>query len=349
MVKQKAKKGSVVVKILLAIVLVVVFVAGYFGITMLNEYNSTNPGTEETVTIEVAQGETTWDIAAKLKENGLIDYEVVFYLKARETGVAGVLRYGTFTFQKDCGLKEILEVLTTGGAQKDSVMFTIPEGYTIEMIAKKLETEGICTEAEFLDAVQQDYDYWFLENIPEDEAIRYKLQGFLYPETYAITEEMTAEDIVKVMLNQFDKEFTEELRSQMEDQGKTVFEVVVIASMIERETLIDSERVMVSGVIKNRMEIGMMLQIDPTALYPLTEGLYDKTTVTYDDIAIDSPYNTYKYYGLPIGPIANPSILSLEAALNPADHEFYYYHTDKEKNDGSHIFTKTYEEHMNTQ
>ena len=335
--------------ILLVILAVVLLVAGYFGITMYQEYTSTGSGTDETVTIEIEQGESTWDIAAKLKENDLIDYEAVFYLKVRESGVAGKLRYGTFTFHKESGLAEILEVLTTGGAQKDSVMFTIPEGYTIELIAKKLEKEGICTEAEFLEAVQKDYDYWFLEDIPEDEAIRYKLQGFLYPETYAITEDMTAEDIVNVMLKQFDKEFTDDLRKQMKEQNKTIFEVVIEASMIERETMIDSEKAMVAGVIKNRLEIDMKLQIDPTALYPLTNGLYDKTRVTYDDIAIDSPYNTYVYKGLPVGPIANPSILSLEAALNPVEHEYYYYHTDKEKNDGSHIFSKTYEEHVNTQ
>lgn len=345
----KKKKGGIIVKIILAIFLIVLLVVAGLGISMYTEYQSTGAGTDETVTIEVAQGEGIWSIAEKLKEEDLIDYEVVFYLKARNTDAGSKIRYGTFTFRKECGLQEIMDVLTTGGAQKASVMFTVPEGYTIELIAQKLEAEGICTEAEFLEAVQKDYDYWFLENIPEDEAIRYKLQGFLYPETYAITEDMTAEDIVVVMLNQFDKMFTDELRAQMEDQGKTIFEVVTEASVIERETAVDSERNMIAGVIENRLEIGMKLQIDPTALYALTNGLYDKTSVTYDDIAIDSPYNTYVYTGLPVGPISCPSILSVEAALNPVDHEYLFYHTDNEKNDGSHIFTKTYEEHLNTQ
>lgn len=338
-----------VVKILLTILLVIVLIAGYFGITMYQEYTSTGSGTEESVVIEIEQGETTRDIATKLKKSGLIDYEIVFYLKVKSLDVAGNLRYGTYTIQKESGLAEIIETLTSGGALKESTMFTIPEGYTIELIARKLEKEGFCTEQEFLEAVQKDYDYWFLQDIPEHEEIPYKLQGFLYPETYAIEDSMTAEDIVHVMLKQFDKELTDELRNQMKKQGKSVYEVVVEASVIERETKLDFEKAMVAGVIKNRTEKGMKLEIDATALYPLTNGLYNKTRVFFVDLEIDSRYNTYMYEGLPVGPICNPSILSLEAALNPVEHNFLYYHTDKVKNDGSHIFTETYEEHVNTQ
>jgi UPF0755 protein len=124
---------------------------------------------------------------------------------------------------------------------------------------------------------------------------------------------------------------------------------VTEASIIERETMVDSERVTVAGVIKNRLEKGMLLQMCPTALYPITDGIYDKNTVTYEDTKVDSPYNTYVNKGLPIGPIACPGLESLEAALNPEEHDFLFYHTDKKKNDGSHIFTKTYQEHTNTQ
>jgi UPF0755 protein len=227
-------------------------------------------------------------------------------------------------------------------------MFTIPEGYSIEMIAAKLAAEDICSEAEFLQAVEEDYDYWFLEDVPASSDIEYRLQGFLFPETYAISKDMTAEDIVNLMLKEFDKKFTSKMKKQAEDMGKTIFEVVIEASIIERETKIDSERVTVSGVIQNRLKKDMRLEMCPTVLYPLTEGMYDKDTVTYADTEIDSPYNTYENKGLPVGPIANPGILSLEAALNPQEHDYLYYHTDPKKNDGSHIFTKTYKDHMNT-
>ncbi|MBQ3558683.1 MAG: endolytic transglycosylase MltG [Agathobacter sp.] len=348
MIKEKAKGGQII-KIILCILGVIIILAGYFAISMYMEYQRTGEGTEETVSIKIVQGEGAWDIAAKLKEKDLIQYEVVFYLKARNMGVANKLRYGEFTFQKDSGLENIIEVLTTGGAQKDAVMFTVPEGYTIELIAEKLEKEGVCTKSDFLAAVNNEYAYWFLEDIPVNEDIRYRLQGFLYPETYAIHEDMDAEDIVKVMLNQFDKLFTEEMHKKMDSLGKNIFEVVIEASIIERETGIEEEKPIIAGVIKNRLEISMKLQMCPTVLYPITDGLYGKNTVTYDDIAVDTPYNTYMYEGLPVGPICCPSISSIEAVLNPDENSYFFYHANSEKNDGSHIFTETYEEHIKTQ
>ena len=332
------------------IVLIVLAIGlGIVGITMFAEYNSSSEGTGEQVTIEIEQGESTWDIASKLQKEGLIKYRVVFFLKARTMGAASKLRYGSFVLREGSGLEQVINDLTQGGAQKEQTMFTIPEGYTIELIAKKLEEEGLCSEQEFLQAVQLDYDYWFLESIPTNAEVKYRLQGFLYPETYAIGEDMTAEDIVKVMLNQFDKMFTDEMKAKADKLGKSVYEVITEASIIERECAIDSERKTVAGVIKNRLEIGMRLQIDPTCMYPITKGLYDITSTTYEHLEYDSPYNTYQNSGLPIGPISNPGILSLEAALAPEEHEFLYYHTDKVKDDGSHIFTKNFQDHLNTQ
>lgn len=349
MARRRTRKSNPAVKIIIGLLIAIVVIGAVIGFSMLSEYNSSNIGTEETVTIEVVQGENVWDIAAKLKENDLIKYEVIFYLKVREEGADSKLRYGTFQFQKDCGLKEIIEELTTGGAQKESIMFTIPEGYSIEMIARKLDAEGICSEEDFLLAVEEDYDYWFIDAIPEDEDINFKLQGFLFPETYAVTKDMTAKDIVNIMLAQFDKNFTDEMKDRMKSLGKDVFTIITEASIIEREARVAEERAMISGVIQNRLEIGMKLQMCPTALYPITDGIYDKNFVTIADTQYDSPYNTYVYAGLPVGPIANPGGLSIEAALYPVEHEYLFYHTNEEKKDGSHIFTKTYQEHVNTQ
>lgn len=336
-------------KIIGLIFLVFFLALGYIGFSMFMEYKSDGQGNGEQVRIVIESGEGVWDIATKLKEQDLIQYKIIFYLKARNMGAASKLRYGEFVLQKGSGLEVLIEDLISGGAKKENVMFTVPEGYTIELIAQKLEKEGLCSEWEFLQAVNKVYDYWFLESIPASGDVKYRLQGFLYPETYAISEDMTAEDIVVVMLNEFDKKFTPEMRSRADSIGKTVYEVVIEASIIERETLVDSERQTVAGVIKNRLKKGMLLQMCPTALYPVTNGIYDKTTVSYEDTKVDSPYNTYKYKGLPVGPIASPGILSLEAALDPEEHDYLYYHTDTKKNDGSHIFTKTYQEHTNTQ
>lgn len=347
--RRRDKKNSKIINIVLCILGVLFLVVAFVLGSIMIEYNSTGEGTKETVTIDIEQGSGSWDIADKLKKEGLIQYRIAFFLKARSMGASAKLRYGTFTLHRDAGLQTIIEDLTSGGAQKEEQMFTVPEGYTIEQIAKKLEKEGICSENEFLQAVEGDYDYWFLEGVPEDAEVFYKLQGFLYPETYAISEEMSAEDIVTVMLDEFDKKFTSDMKDKMKAIGKTMFEVVTEASIIERETMVDSERAMVAGVIKNRLKKGMRLQIDPTFLYPITKGLYDIEKSTYEHTQYDSPYNTYRISGLPAGPIANPGLPSLQAALNPVEHDFYYYHTDTDKNDGSHIFTKTYKEHLDTQ
>lgn len=347
--RRRDKKKSRIINIILSVFGVLFLTIAFIMGSIFIEYNSVGKGTEETVTIQIEQGEGAWDIAEKLQDNNLINYRIAFYLKAKSMGASGKLRYGTFELHKDSGLQTIIEDLTSGGAQKEEKKFTVPEGYTIELIAKKLEEEGICLENEFLQAVQGDYDYWFLDSVPEDADVTYRLQGFLFPETYAIGEDMTAEDIVKVMLDQFDKKFTADMQNKMNALGKTVFEVVIEASIIERETMVDSERPTVAGVIKNRLDKGMRLEMCPTALYPLTDGIYDKTTVTYEDTRVDSPYNTYRNKGLPVGPIACPGIASLEAALNPEEHKFLFYHTDPNKKDGSHIFTETYAEHTNTQ
>lgn len=342
-------KGRKIKTIILIVLAILVLTGCILAVSMFMEYRSTGQGEGEAVTIEVKKGEGTLDIAGKLKERGLIKYRIVFYLKARSMGALAKLPYGTFTLYKGTGLETMIESLVSGGALKEENTITIPEGYTIEMIAKKLEKEGFCSEEEFLAAVEKDYDYDFLQSVAENDGVFYRLQGFLYPDTYAIADDMTAEDIVKVMLNQFDKKFTSEMRDKADTLGKSIYEVVIEASIIERETAVDAERVTVAGVIKNRLEVGKKLEIDPTFLYPLTKGLYDKDKATYEDARFDSPYNTYKYTGLPVGPIANPGLPSLEAALNPEEHEYLYYHTDKVKGDGSHIFTKTYQEHLNTQ
>ena len=342
------KKRSIK-KIVLIVLLMFILVIGIIGCTMLVEYNSKGEGTGEMVTVEIEQGEGSWQIASKLQKQGLIKYRIVFLLKTKMMGAAAKLRYGVFSIEKGAGLENVIDDLINGGAQKAQVMFTVPEGYTIELIAKKLETEGICSESEFLQAVEQDYDYWFLDSIPLNAQVKYRLQGFLYPETYAISEDMDATDIVNVMLQQFDKIFTEEMKSKADRLGKSVFEVVTEASIIERETMKSSEKATVAGVIKNRLKRGMRLQMCPTALYPITNGIYDKNTVTKADTKVDSPYNTYQNKGLPVGPISSPDVLSLNAVLEPEIHDYLYYHTDPNKNDGSHIFTKTYQDHLDTQ
>lgn len=346
---KKTKKSKKKLKIMPWLLLLIFAFAALWLFQVFLEFHSEKEKEGESVTIEIQKGDGISEIGSILKKEGLIDHKLAFYLKVKSMGASSKLKYGSFTLSKGSSLKTLIEGLTKGGAQKEGIWFTVPEGYTIEKIAVKLEKEGICKEKDFLDAVSKEYDYWFLESIPKDIQVKYRLQGFLFPDTYEIGENTIAEDIVRTMLDQFGAQYTKEMDEQAKNLGKTTFEIVTEASIIERETEVEEERPVIAGVIENRLKADMALQMCPTVLYPLTDGMYDVTQVTYEDTKIQSPYNTYQNKGLPAGPIANPGLPCLKAALNPAEHDYFFYHTDETKNDGSHIFTKTFEEHVKTQ
>lgn len=329
----------------LCLILIAILGVGVFIRPYIMEYKDIVTSTDSSeVVIEIPKGTATKQIGVILKENGCIKSEYTFYLRVRDSEYATKLNYGTFTLRKNMTITEIIDTLvnTRYIEEVETTKITFPEGYTIEQMAVSLEEKGIISQEEFLNAVTEEYDYEFIKYIPEGE-YKYKLQGFLFPATYEFEVGITARGVVDKMLKTFEERYT-----KVNSDYSNIFEVVTRASVIEKEVKLASERATVSGVISNRIEKGMLLEIDACVLYPLTDGLYDKYRVLYADLEIDSLYNTYKYQGLPIGPISNPGIASIEAALNPEEHEWLYYHTDEGKKDGSHIFTKTFEEHVKT-
>lgn len=295
-----------------------------------------------TVTIDIPKGTSSSKIAEILKENDVISSKLYFLARLTLSQYNGKLQHGTFTIDKNDSLGEIIKILATQGAQKATVTLTIPEGYSLERIVAKAIEAGLSSESEFEAALSKKYDFAFLNQIPENANIRYALQGFLYPSTYEFYTDASAETIIQTMLAEFEKQ-TAGLNMT------NPYETITIASLIERESKLDSEREIISGVIKNRINKNMLLQIDASVVYAISDGMYDVERVLYKDLEVASPYNTYKYTGLPVGPICSPGIESIKAALNPAEHNFLYYHTDTEKNDGSHIFTETFSEHQSTQ
>ena len=327
------------------VILVGLVALGFYVKPYVMEYNDEVISTDTSeVVIEIPKGTATKQIGVILKENGCIKSEYTFYLRVKDSEYATKLNYGTFTLRKNMTITEIIDVLVnTHYIEKvETTKITFPEGYTIEQMAVSLEEKGIVSQEEFLNAVTEEYDYEFIKYIPEGE-YEYKLQGFLFPATYEFEKGVTARDIVDKMLKTFEERY-----SKFTDDYSNIFEIVTRASVIEREAKLDNERFIISGVISNRLEKDMLLQIDACVLYPLTDGLYNKTRVLYADLEVESLYNTYKYKGLPVGPICNPGIVSIDAALHPEENEWLYYHTDEGKKDGSHIFTKTHEEHVNT-
>lgn len=226
------------------------------------------------------------------------------------------------------------------------VTVMIPEGYSIDMMAKRLEDQGVFKADEFLKAVKdtKQYKNEFIKDIPSKKGVKYQLEGYLYPDTYKIYKSSKPKDLIQKMLDNFDQKYSALAKNY---KGKhSMAEIMTIASMIEREAKVESERPVIAGVIENRLAKKMKLQIDPTVLYTTTNGLYNAKKVYYRDLKTKTVYNTYVIKGLPAGPICNPADTAIKAAMNPKKHSYLYYRTDGSKN-GTHVFTKTFNEHKN--
>ena len=286
--------------------------------------------------VEVAEGDSFYGILDKLSEEGKIKNKFLVKLYLKICGIKPEVLEGTYKLNKSMTLNEFVNLLTD--SNKDKVYITIPEGYTIDDIAEKLEENNICNSKEFIDSVKNYELPKYISNNPNK---RYNLEGFLFPDTYSFNKNENADFIIKTMLNRFEKvwqEIVEDLNISIPEEE--IEKKVNVASIIEKEAVVDSERSFISSVIYNRIAIGMPLQIDATVIYSYgyhIEKMYEKYLV------IDSPYNTYMYYGLPIGPISNPGRASLMAALKPKETDYLYYLLESEN---THYFTDNYDDFL---
>jgi UPF0755 protein len=280
-----------------------------------------------TTGVVIPQGSTFSDIAAQLHATGIIGNTQIFRLYAKAMHADTQARAGEFRFTPHQTEAEILRRLQTGGAQI-AKWITIPEGYTAKQIAAQLETEG------FGDA--QSYAAAFLrDTIVVDGFRTANMEGYLFPDTYLMPLGASPATVEAIMSAQFRKELPADAARKARARGLTVPQVVTLASLIEREAKADDERPLMAGVYYNRLRLGMPLEVDATIEYALPTH---QTVITYSDLRIDSPYNSYLHQGLPPTPIANPGRPSLVAALNPRPSEFLYY---VYKGHGHHAFAKT--------
>lgn len=284
-----------------------------------------------------------------LEQQGIIKNSFLFkyYLKLKDEG--GRFQAGVYEFKQGTPLADVIATLNAGETvAKEMVRFTIPEGYTIVQIADKLSQEKLIDKVKFLSLAESVTDWGDAEavrSIPGDVKLRHRLEGYLFPETYEVVSGSTEQDYLQRMINELDRKLEslpEDWDTVMEERKLNMHQLMTIASLVEREVVVDDERSLVAGVIYNRIAEGMPLQIDATVQYSLDkpkERLFEK------DLLVDSPYNTYKIKGLPPGPIASPSLASIEAVLYPKDSDYLYYVTKK---DGSqaHLFARTYQEHL---
>lgn len=330
-------------KVVLGMLLIIAAVALCAALSIFMEYTRTT-SSDETVVVQIPKGASEKKIAEVLKDNGVIRHEISFRLKMRNSQYRGQLNYGKYTLNKRMCIDDIIARLLRPSELAQGVKLTIPEGFSAEMIAARCEKLGICSAEDFLRELREgDFNYDFIKDIPDNKDVKYKLEGYLFPSTHNFSASADASKVINTLLLEFEKQYNKV--KDMLPKDMDMAEVINRAALIEREAKLDKERRMISGVIDNRLKTDMRLQIDASVVYAISDGRYDVDRVLYKDLEIDSPYNTYKYAGLPAGPICNPGLESIRAAINPAQHKYLYYHTDTDKKDGSHIFSETFSQH----
>ena len=277
-------------------------------------------------------------VAKQLKDAGIIKYKGLFQLYCSVSHAKTKIDPGTYELSTNYDYRALVKKMQVGSGAMVTTKVTIPEGYSMEQIFRKLEQENVCSYDDLMDAAANySYNYSFLDQSKQGDAKR--LEGFLFPDTYEFYQGMQASSAINKFLENFHNRITAEMLEKADERGMSMQEVVTVASMIEKEAANDDERAMIAAVIYNRIAAGMPLQIDSTIMYVLPEH---KDVLTVEDTKIDSPYNTYQNKGLPPTPIANPGLASIKATLSPASTKALYYALDSES--GTHKFFTSYGE-----
>lgn len=329
--KRKRSKKPLIIFLSLLLAVVLVLAGGIFWIK--STIASPNSASTEKKLVKIEEGQGTQEIALKLSEAGVLKNDFVFVLYLKYQKMAAKIQAGEYEIPQNLNMIQLAEIITAG--KTASTKITIPEGWTIAQIADYLEKNKVITKEEFLTATKKQYNYDFLA----DKLADADLEGYLYPDTYLLSVKSTAEDIVKKMLDGFDKKLTPEIKSKIKISNMSTYEVVTLASIVEREVASAEDRKIVAGIFLNRLNSNMPLESCATIQYIL--GL-NKKQFTYEETRTESPYNTYINPGLPKGPIGNPSIDSIEAVLGPQKTDYNYFLTG---NDGKTYFSKTLDEH----
>ena len=306
--------------------------------SMVEEERTTDSG--EVYTVEVADVKLITD---QLKEEGLINYKFLFRLYAWFSNAEEKIVAGTYELDTEMDYRALVVNMGRSSATRQTIDVTIPEGYTVDQIFQLLDSKGVSTMEELRDmAANWPYKWTFLQELPLGDYRR--LEGYLFPDTYTFYLGEDPKYVINKMLLRFDEQMSQYYDLFTEDSPYTLHDIVIIASLIEKETDGDDYKT-IASVLYNRLEnpaaeTAGFLQIDAALVY--VNGGHAPTT---EDKELDSPYNTYEYKGLPAGPISNPGMLSLFAAVEPDSTGYYFYALNPET--GKHEFSRTYDEHMN--
>jgi len=283
-----------------------------------------SPRYSKTSLVTIEQGVTAQQVAELLEQEGLISSKNYFLFLLRLRGGHRKIKAGIYEIDSKESTWRIISKLVLGKSKK--IKLTVPEGFTVRQIAQLIEQKGLGEKDRFLEIVEER-----------------KLEGYLFPETYFVDYDASGEEIIGIMVDQFNKVFTKEMKERGKKFKFTKRDTVILASIIEKEAVKDEERPLISAVFHNRLKKRWYLESCATVQYALGEH---KEKLTYKDVKVDSLYNTYIHFGLPPGPICNPGLAAIKATLYPAQTDLMFFVT---KGEGTHRFSKYYQKHLEVQ
>lgn len=300
---------------------------------------------ESKISFKVTEGEAFNTLLDELDKSGVLKNKFLVKLKCKSNNYNIQLLPGTYEIDSEISLEEFINSIQQESKNGNVVEVTIPEGFTIEKIADRFSEKGLYTKDEFLDAIK---NYPLPDYVKSNSKKKYNLEGYLYPDTYFFTKDTKPEDAIKLMVEEFEKALKKAEKETGTKLNKDdIEELVVKASLVEREGYLNEERPLIASVINNRLKKDMALEFCSTVNYIIG---YDKdnTVLSNNDIKVNSPYNTYKNKGLPVGAIASPGYASIKACLAPSDTDYLYFMRLYDQG-GKHHFSSTYEEHRKVQ
>lgn len=340
--KLEQRRGCAKALIYAAIILTVSVLIAVFAVTSINDMLGLYKPDKQ-IDVQIPKGATAAEVTKILSSQKVIQNSITFRLYLKFVSHPG-FQYGDFMLNSDMDYATIISTLTDNKQNRAVVKVTIPEGYTLRQIASTLEDKKICTADSFLNACEDDtFQFKYMTKDMQSEKRFYKLEGYLFPDTYEFYVKTPPHTVAQKMLDNFAAKFTDSMVTQAKQRNMTVDQVVTLASIIQAEASKQSEMPTVSSVFHNRLEKGTgslnMLQSDATIFY-ITRTI--ERALKQSDLAVNSPYNTYRNKGLTPGPIGNPGTAALNAAISPSQTDYYYFVTDS---DGNYYYAATLDQH----
>lgn len=302
-------------------------------------------GSDDTpVDFVVGQGETAGTIADRLEREGLISDAELFRRYVQYHNLDAGIEAGEFTLRQTMTIPQIARALQEG--RRPEPIVTVREGLRLEQVAADVAEQTTIEQDAFLRLAtegwrEEGYTHPFLTALPPTAT----LEGFLFPDTYRLPDDPTASDLVKRMLDTFEGRVTPQMQANAAERGLSLYELVTLASIVEREAVVAEERSVIAGVFWNRLQAGWTLDADPTVQYGMGQPGAWWPLLSTADLAFESPYNTYDNAGLPPGPICSPGLASIKAAAQPVDTDYFFFLVDCTRDNGSHVFAETEAEH----